>query len=54
MVGLNVTLKAHIMEKHMCLFNNKWGTGDNEESFIQQGHQVGIKDNSIMLDLPIL
>jgi hypothetical protein len=44
-VGLNVTLKAHIMEKHVCLFNNKWGIGDKEESFIEQGHQVGIKDN---------
>jgi len=44
-VGLNVTLKAHIMEKHLCWFNNKWGMGDKEESFIEQGHQVGIKDN---------
>jgi len=44
-VGLNVTLKAHIMEKHVCPFNNKWGIGDKEESFIEQGHQVGIKDN---------
>ena len=44
-VGLNVTLKAHIMEKHVCAFNDKWGIGDKEESFIEQGHQVGIKDN---------
>jgi hypothetical protein len=45
MVGHNVTLKAHIMEKHVCGFNEKWGVGDKEESFIEQGHQVGIKDN---------
>jgi hypothetical protein len=23
MVGLNVTLKSHMMEKYVCLFNNK-------------------------------
>jgi hypothetical protein len=45
MVGHNVTLNAHIMEKHVCGFNKKWGVGDKEESFIEQGHQVGIKDN---------
>jgi hypothetical protein len=33
------------MEKHVRPFNNKWGIGDKEESFIEQGHQVGIKDN---------
>ncbi len=33
------------MEKHVCAFNDKWGIGDKEESFIEQGHQVGIKDN---------
>jgi hypothetical protein len=43
--GLNVTLKAHIMEKHVCDFNDKYGIGNKEESFIEQGHQVGIKDN---------
>jgi len=44
-VGLNVTLKAHIMEKHTCEFNDKHGIGDKEESFIEQGHQVGMKEN---------
>jgi len=44
-VGLIVILKAHVMEKHVCPSNNKWGIGDKEESFIEQGHQVGIKDN---------
>jgi hypothetical protein len=33
------------MEKHVCPFKNKWGIGDKEESFIEQGHQVGMKDN---------
>ena len=44
-IGLSVTLKAHIMEKHVCEFNRKYGIGDKEESFIEQGHQVGIKDD---------
>ena len=44
-VGLNVTLKGHIMEKHVCAFNEKWGIGEKEESFIEQGHQVGIKED---------
>lgn len=43
--GFNMTLKAHIIEKHVCNFNEKWGIGDKEESFIEQGHQIGIKDN---------
>jgi hypothetical protein len=43
-IGLNVTLKGHIMEKHVCEFNDKYGIGDKEESFIEQGHQVGMKD----------
>jgi hypothetical protein len=29
------------MEKHVCEFNDKVGLGDKEESFIEQGHQVG-------------
>jgi len=33
------------MEKHVCEFNDKVGLGDKEESFIEQGHQVGMKDN---------
>jgi hypothetical protein len=43
--GPNITLKAHIMEKHVCTFNERWGIGDKVELFIEQGHQVGIKDN---------
>ncbi len=44
-VGQNVTLKAHAMEKHLCEFNDRWGIGDKEESFIEQGHQTGIQEN---------
>jgi hypothetical protein len=43
--GLSVSLKGHVMEKHVCDFNNTWGVGDKEESFIEQGHQVGLKDD---------
>jgi hypothetical protein len=45
-VGLNIILKAHIMEQHACSFNDKQGVGDKEESFVEQGHQVGAKENS--------
>jgi hypothetical protein len=33
--------------KNMCVcdFNDAWGIGDKEESFIEQGQQVGIKDD---------
>jgi hypothetical protein len=44
-IKLNITLKPHIMEKHACELNNKHGVGDKEESFIEQGHQVGLKDD---------
>jgi hypothetical protein len=40
-----VTLKAHIMDQHIVPFNNKYGLGDKEESFIESGHQIGIKKN---------
>jgi hypothetical protein len=40
-VGLNITLKAHIMEKHVCNFNEKWGVGEKEESFIEQDTKLG-------------
>jgi hypothetical protein len=40
-----MTLKAHVMEQHVCKFNDKFGVGDKEESFIEQGHQIGAKDN---------
>jgi hypothetical protein len=41
-VRLNVTLKALVMKKHVCEFNDRWGIGDKEESFIEQGHQMDI------------
>ena len=44
-VGLSVTLKAHVMEKHVSELNDKWGIGEKEESFIEQGHQIGVRDN---------
>jgi len=44
---LNLTLLAHVIEYHECPFHKKWGIGDKEESFVEQGHQVGAKDNSI-------
>jgi hypothetical protein len=36
---------VHIMEKHISKFNRKHGIGDKEESFIEQGLQVAIKDD---------
>ena len=44
-IGLSVTLKAHVLECHICDFHEKWGVRDKEESFIEQGHQVDLKDN---------
>jgi hypothetical protein len=44
-MGLGISLKAHGMEVHTCDFHDKWGIGDKEESFIEQGHQMGIKEN---------
>jgi hypothetical protein len=44
-MGLRVTLKAHVVEKHVNEFNMKWGVGDKEESFVEQGHQIGLRDN---------
>jgi hypothetical protein len=43
--GFSVSLKGQVMEKYVCDFNNAWGVGDKEESFIEQGHQVGLKDD---------
>jgi hypothetical protein len=34
------------MEQHACSFNDKNGVGDKEESFVEQGHQIGAKENS--------
>jgi hypothetical protein len=33
------------MELHTCDFNDKFGVGDKEDSFIEQVHQTGIKDD---------
>ncbi len=44
--NLSITLKALIMEYHVCDFNKKWGTGDKEESFIEQGHQIRARESS--------
>ena len=44
-VGLRMMLKAHVVEKHVNEFIMKWGVGDKEESFIEQGHQIGLRDN---------
>ena len=42
---MSITLKAHVMEQHVVACNNIYGLGDKEESFIEQGHQVGLKEN---------
>jgi len=44
-MGLSIRLKVHVMEAHAFDFHDKWNVGDKEESFIEQGHQIGIKDN---------
>ncbi len=44
-IGLSISLKAHVMEVHVCDFHDKCGVGDKEESFIEQGHQIGLKEN---------
>lgn len=31
--GLSVSLKGHVMEKHVCDFNNAWGVGDKAYKF---------------------
>jgi hypothetical protein len=33
------------MEQHVVEYNNQNGLGDKEESFVEQGHQVGLKEN---------
>jgi hypothetical protein len=33
------------MEQHIVPFNNKYGLREKEESFIESGHQIGIKEN---------
>jgi hypothetical protein len=49
--GLRVSLKGHVMEKHACNFNDSCGLGDKEKSFVEQGHQVGMKDDKRYLGL---
>ncbi len=44
-IRLSATLKTRVRECHICDFHEKWGVGDKEESFIEQRHQVGLKDN---------
>jgi len=44
-IQLSVTLKAHVMEQHIVPCNNKYGVGDKEESFIEMGHQIGLREN---------
>jgi hypothetical protein len=34
------------MEHHVCIFSDNHGVGDKEESFVEQGHQLGAKENS--------
>jgi hypothetical protein len=33
------------MDQHTIPFNNEIGPGDKEESFIEAGRQIGIKEN---------
>jgi len=44
---LSVTPKAHVMEQCIIPFNNKYRLGKKEESFIELGHQIGIKENKL-------
>ena len=37
-MGLNITLKAHLMEHHLGCFNDDHGVGDKDESFIELQH----------------
>jgi hypothetical protein len=43
-IGLSIILKAH-MEVRACDFNDVYGVGDEEESFIEHDHQTGIRDD---------
>jgi hypothetical protein len=33
------------MQQHIVAYNNNYGLCNNKESFIEQGHQIGIKEN---------
>jgi hypothetical protein len=41
---LSITLKAHVIKHHIVAYNNKYGIGDKEESFIEQGHKFKKKE----------
>ncbi len=51
---MSITLKAHVMEQHIVAYNNKYGVGDKEESFIEQGDQIGMKENQSYHGVTIL
>jgi hypothetical protein len=38
-------LKAHVIENHVNEFNMNWGIRDKEETFFEQGHRIGLRDN---------
>ncbi len=39
-MGFSVTLKAQVLEHHMCDFNNQHGVANKNEAFIELMHQV--------------
>ena len=43
--ALRLTLKAHLMEHHVCNWNDEHGIGGKDESHIEKGHQEGAKDD---------
>ena len=47
-LGFSVTLKAHIVDHHICDFNDKHGIGDKDENFIEQRHQGCSKNEDRM------
>jgi len=47
-VGM-ITLKAHVMEHHICNFNDEHGMGDKDNSFIELHHQKGASDERWMM-----
>ena len=47
-MGLSSTLKAHVMEHHICNFNDEHSMGDKDESFIELQHQNGALDERLM------
>jgi hypothetical protein len=42
---IGITLKAHIIEQHIVVYNKKYGISNKEEFFVEQGHQIGMKEN---------